>query len=229
MSVLLDLLYPEGAVCLVCGRVSHYGPLCLECGSELKQLELRGSLCQRCGGPMRPGRPCKCDLPERVTARAAWTYGGAAAQLVQTLKFRQVRAAHRVLGEGMARVLRRLPEAEGATVTWITMPASRWRERSYDHAQLLAEYVADDLGLPCRRLLERPEKHELAHQVGLNAEQRAANLAGTFRAAESVSGTVVLVDDVFTTGSTVRTASACLLEAGADRVLALTACRTAKE
>ena len=63
-------------------------------------------------------------------------------------------------------------------------------------------------------------------QVELSAAQRRANVAGAYAATKPLRGTILLVDDVFTTGATMSACSATLLRAGADEVHALTLCRT---
>lgn len=109
---------------------------------------------------------------------------------------------------------------EDAVVTWVTMPVSRWRERAYDHAEQLARAIAVLLNRPCLQLLTRHEpKGGLRHQVGLDRQERLENLKGSFVSAAPVSGTVILVDDVLTTGATAMQAAACLREAGAARVI----------
>jgi predicted amidophosphoribosyltransferase len=65
-------------------------------------------------------------------------------------------------------------------------------------------------------------------QVGLNAAQRQTNLAGAFGARKIISGTVLLVDDVVTTGATLNSAARALRFAGAQRILAVALCGTPK-
>ncbi len=101
------------------------------------------------------------------------------------------------------------------------MPESRRRDRAVDHSRLLAEAIADKLSLPCRQLLIRRDRRE-KRQVGLNAEQRSANLLGAFRPKENISFPVLIVDDVRTTGATLCRCAAALRSGGADRVFALT-------
>jgi predicted amidophosphoribosyltransferase len=65
---------------------------------------------------------------------------------------------------------------------------------------------------------------EVRDQVGLDARQRAANLAGAFTASRRLSGTVVIVDDVTTTGATLTNAAKALRIAGAQSIFAITLC-----
>lgn len=93
--------------------------------------------------------------------------------------------------------------------------------RGIDHGRLLAEAFAQRRNLPCQPLLIRTR--ETATQQGLNAAQRRKNLHGAFAAAARISTPVLLIDDVYTTGSTTETCADALRAAGAPDVFVLTA------
>jgi competence protein ComFC len=97
-------------------------------------------------------------------------------------------------------------------VTWAPTSAHRRRQRGFDQAELVARRVAGQLGLPCRRLLERDRA-----SVAQTGRHRVERLHGpVFRARPTVCGhRVLVIDDVVTTGSTLRSAAAALHAAGA--------------
>lgn len=101
-------------------------------------------------------------------------------------------------------------------VTWAPTGAARRRRRGFDQAELVARQVARQLGLPCRRLLERAA--DSGTQTGRTRSER---LHGAhFRAHPGVAGRrVLVVDDVVTTGATMRHAAEALRDAGAAEVL----------
>ena len=143
--------------------------------------------------------------------RAAFAFEGTPRELIVALKFRHRRSAAGVLA---AHMVGRLQFAGIDLVTWAPTSASRVRRRGYDQAEAIARAVARQLGVPCRRLLYR------AHGTPQTGKTRSQRLAGpAFRARQPRHGLAVLVvDDVVTTGATLRTAADALRSAGVDRV-----------
>jgi len=146
---------------------------------------------------------------------ATWAllaYEGPGRQLVQALKYRNRRAPLAVLGRAMAGQVDERPEV----VTWVPATPAHRRERGYDQAELLARRIGRDLAAPTRRLLRRGADRP---QTG---RTRAERLSGpTLCARRRAGGTVLVVDDVVTTGASLRAAAEVLRAAGAERVLGL--------
>lgn len=118
-------------------------------------------------------------------------------------------------------IIRQIPE-EGWTVTAIPLSARRQRERGFNQAAVFAQKLAALAGLPYADLLVRPK--ETRAQAELDAARRSANVRNAFavRAAEQLPKSVLLVDDVITTGATLREAAVCLRRAGVQTVWAVT-------
>lgn len=152
---------------------------------------------------------------------AAVPFTGRARDVVLGMKYRNRRAVGRHLA-GL--VVNRLVELgvhqELDVVTWAPTSPRRRRERGFDQGELIARVVARQLGLPCRRILERSSGS--ASQTG---QSRAARLGGpTFRARPDIGGDrVLVVDDVVTTGATLHAAADALRRRGALPVLAAVA------
>ena len=161
------------------------------------------------------GRPPH-DQPEGVVAVLPFT--GRTRSIVLNLKYRNRRAAGRHLA-GL--VVNRLIELDAHhdldVVTWAPTSRRRRRERGFDQAELIASTVARQLCLPCRRLLERSDERS-GTQTG---RDRTARLVGAgFVARPGLEGQhVLVVDDVVTTGATLRAASDALASRGATSTL----------
>ena len=142
---------------------------------------------------------------------AAFAFEGVARELIVALKFRHRRSAAAVLA---AQMVRRLGLDQVDVVTWAPTSARRVRHRGYDQAEAIAQAVARHLGVPCRRLLYR------AHGGPQTGKSRADRLVGpAFRARRPRPGlSVLVIDDVVTTGATLRTAAEALRSAGVARV-----------
>lgn len=110
-------------------------------------------------------------------------------------------------------------------VTWVPLSHRRRAERGFDQAEALARAVARRLELPTRSLLARHGGDALT-QARRDRASRLAAMRGRFVARGRVAGSVLLVDDVLTTGATAASCARVLLEAGADRVGVLTAARS---
>lgn len=104
-------------------------------------------------------------------------------------------------------------------VTWVPLSRKRLRKRGYDQAKLLAECVARKLSLPCVSILRKTVHTAPQSQTG-SAEKRRANISGVYQVtAENIAGkTILLIDDIVTTGSTFSECARMLGMAGAERV-----------
>ena len=188
---------------------------CAGCGSRF------GWLCDSCAGAAASA-PGPAAMEGIECSVAPWAYVGAPRSLILALKLRGARSAAAPLIVGMARACRRTGVSP-ACVTWVPARRTDARRRGFDHAEVLARGLARELGLPAARSLAR--RGVQADQSGLDRRARLANLAGAFVAPRPVDSSLLLVDDLVTTGATAMACAAALRAAGGRRIVLVTACR----
>jgi len=240
VTALLDLVFP--AFCPVCRRRLGDGrrdPLCGGCWAALEPII--APYCRVCGIPFQTfptgdadrsvGRlcgPCRARSPLFSYARSAVRYEGVAREALHAFKFGARRALAAPLGDLVAGLG---PEALPVSVPDLLVPVPlhvrRERERGFNQALLLAARVGRAWRVPVRSdVLVRTVP--TVSQTDLSAEARRANVRRAFalRRPELVAGRhVLLVDDIYTTGSTVGECARCLEDGGAATVGVLTVAR----
>lgn len=148
---------------------------------------------------------------------AGWCHEGAAAELVRSLKYGRMTGHVTPIADRMASEIGAGCNAD--LVTWVPCSPSRRADRGFDQGELLARAVARRLGLRARRLLRRLDNQP---QTARSREGRLAGPRLIVRRGGAL-GSVLVIDDVCTTGSTLRAAAVALLGAGASGVTAAVA------
>jgi predicted amidophosphoribosyltransferase len=157
-----------------------------------------------------------CSPPHCSDALVALSYVGLVRDLMLGFKYRNHRAVAPLFAEVLLARLRAIPDIGRIdVVTWVPTTRERRIARGHDQAETLARIVGRTLGVPVRKLLER---ETVGHQTGHSREQRLVGVALRARTM-SVSSTVLVIDDVVTTGATMRMAKRALHLAGASRVI----------
>ncbi len=184
---------------------------CAGCGA------LDVDVCEGCRAALAPRVVRRALLPG-VEVVSALEFDGVAARVIRAMKSDGRTGLARALGPALAAALAAAPA--GSTVT--TIPASRAadRRRGYRPVDLLVRR-AGARAVPLLRM-----RRASADQRGLGRAARRVNVAGLFLARTPPAGPVVVVDDVVTTGATLRDAVSALRAAGADHVVAVTLAHT---
>lgn len=141
---------------------------------------------------------------------SALAYDGDVRRRVVDMKYGGRRSFARELARQLADAVRSDTDMRIDVVTWAPTSSSRRRHRGFDQAAVIARHVARELGVPCRRLLVRETR------VAQTGRSRVARLAGPrFRALDTRRPRrVLVVDDVVTTGATLRAAAHALTASG---------------
>jgi ComF family protein len=219
-ATLLDAVFPPRCVTRGCGGAGSWW--CARCLAAVQPLP--SPRCGRCGLALAGAACLRCASRPPSFRRAACggVYAPPLRDAIHALKYRGVRPLAEPLGRLAAAALG--PVAPETLVVAVPSHGSRVAERGIDHTALLAASVARALGRPAVPALER--RRPTRPQVGLTPRERRANVAGAFRAVGPVAGhSLVLVDDVLTSGATGEACARELLAAGA---LAVDVCTVAR-
>ncbi len=196
---LLDLIYP---------------PRCVICGKALP-LNADG-LCAACAkGASERLRRYLAVGTHSVECRAPWRYHGPIRDAIFRFKFHGEHSLAASFGKQMAQCASGFLPLDAVVPLPVSEP--RLRERGYDQSVLLAQALAREIDVPCRELLRKIRDNPAQHT--LPASKRAENVRDAYRADGAANGLrILLVDDIVTTGETVRSAAGALFDAGAVRV-----------
>ena len=208
-KLLADLVYPRRAMCMGCEDIFglERDDLCEEC---------RVRLAESWVGPRVPNRRFRLD-----GAAYAYNYRGPAGGMVRKLKYGSVWVLAEDMGADIARAAEQLRMENLRFATAVPMHPKRLRERGKNHAELLARSAAARLSAEYVEILYRTR--DVPQQARLSAPERRRNLKDAFAVfpeyRELVKGaTILLVDDVCTTGSTAKNCAEALRNAGARKI-----------
>jgi competence protein ComFC len=157
---------------------------------------------------------------KELTAFSVYNYSGSVAKLVRGYKYN----GRRYLADFMAGEMSKALNEDFDSVCYVPLHKKRLRQRGFDQAELLAKSISKTMNIPFKNVIERIRNTKT--QVSLGLKQRQENMKGAFAASGQISGNVVLVDDVLTTGATAGECAAVLLDAGASNVFVLTFARS---
>ena len=214
LGAVLDLLFPPK--CPFCRRVVNRTGVCEACEKALPWTEEGTGLHKGAGG---------------LVCAAPLFYEGAVRESLLRLKFHGESHLAGPLGTLIARCAAERFSGEFDIVTWVPVGPKRLRERGYDQARLLAEAVCRVWEISPERLLEKTGDNPA--QSGLtDSDARRANVLGMYAVpfpTRAAGRRILLVDDICTTGATLRECIRTLKDAGAASVVCVTAALTRPE
>lgn len=214
LSCHVKLAKGENVLCDICKSLIGVPPLnhCDKCGAEISD-----EYCSTCA---------ETDFCFEFS-RSVYGFQGPIQHLIHELKYNGRLASAKYLAEGLCQFLKDNADYKGYNcIAAVPLHPVRKRERGFNQSELLARSLAKNSGLEYINPIKR--KHYTKSQTLLHKDERLKNLSGAFciRKGQNVTGkNVILVDDVFTTGSTLNEVSKVLLQAGASKVAGLTASR----
>ncbi|MEO1767014.1 ComF family protein [Thiobacter aerophilum] len=201
--------------CVLCGAPTAQGQVCPRCGAALP---VSSGGCPVCAGPGedRICGDCLREPPPYTRCIAALRYEFPADELIQALKYRGALALAPILAEWLARAVAHAPRPD----LIIPMPLfpARARARGFNQATEIARPLAHRLGVRLDTT-SLSRIRDTAPQAQLSLPERRRNVRDAFACARTVAGLhVALVDDVMTSGATLREAARALKRAGAAEI-----------
>ncbi len=255
---LLTLAYPQACrLCSGSVESWNDGVVCSACwhNPQLTKLFTNRDACPKCGIPLPPRqqfapsapvdsttnssqasatfplRPCgRCDAMPFAYARACGEYAGSLEANVLFLKS-EPHLCHRLRQVVAQTYAANLPVLESDFVMPVPLHAARQQERGFNQADLIAQVIGADFHIKrCADSLVRAKNTE-RHRAGMDEVDRAKSVARAFKVVTPdllKNRSILLVDDVFTTGQTLSAAAQTLIDAGATQVNVLTLARVVR-
>lgn len=214
--------------CVSCGRITDGDYLCDYCQEMLEYADPL-KRCIKCG-MLKKNCVCRYRVFRFNGCIAPFFKKDPAQRIMYSFKFRRKYRAAEFLAMQMAFCVKneyRSIKFDG--VCFVPMHLSRKRKRGFNQSEVLAEKIAQILSLPLLNPLSCVKSARSQHKIK-DYKKRFENVKGIYKANDTAAGkTLLLVDDIMTTGATLDECSGSLLRAGADAVYCVTALRTEKK
>ena len=221
VKLIKEALFPPAFTCDACGIETFGATLCPEC---LKNTVFNNAaFCPICGRKTVHKEicmECKAKPPLFESAISALVYEGTAITLIH--KFKNGKAYLKDYFSDL--IVQKLDELDKFDfITFVPMTKKAERKRGYNQSRLLADGISERTGVPVADIIEKIK--DTGEQKRLSGKERTKNLEGSFKAKSSralLDKTVLLVDDILTTGATADAVCRKLFTAGAKKVLLAT-------
>lgn len=208
----LDLLFPRK--CIFCGEVmSGEGEACPRCEEQLSRLQ----------EPL-----CRENVGKLDRVYCALYYEKNVPDGIAAFKFLGKSRLHRYFVEQMLlQMAPQLEEEHCDLIVCVPMYPAKEQKRGYNQSALLAQELSRQLGIPCSDCLRKIKKTKEQHKLSGSARRTAQK--NSYFCGSLCGEKVLLVDDIYTTGETMKECARALREAGASSVIGVAICNTPKE
>ncbi len=222
---LLDILYPPR--CPFCDRVTAtQQEICLKCRTKIRKIT--EPLCKKCGKPLDNERmeycmDCQKSQPAFVQGKALWIYEKKVKNSIYRFKYQNKREYAFVYAKELAETCGEwIRRKQIDLIVPVPLHKERKRSRGYNQAEILAKELGRYLGIPVSTKLLVRVKNTKPQKL-LSAAERKNNLKKAFKTVENIVQLkhirhILVVDDIYTTGSTLNSAALALMEAGVTEV-----------
>lgn len=230
----LELIYPEKNTCFICDKYDEeIGEkyICYDCEKNSKKII--PPVCSKCSKPINYDKStnlCKeCCAEGRYfeMSKSLYSYEGNIKHAIYNFKYYNKPYFYKLFGNLMIDYINKENYLNFDYILSVPLHPSKLCQRGYNQSELLARHISDSLSTPYLDALKRTKKTE--KQSEHNKEERKRNLKDAFFVKDSfdkiINKSVLLVDDIYTTGSTVNECSKVLINYGVNKVYVLTIAR----
>lgn len=226
---IVRFLWPE--VCPFCERVYKEG-ICPKCKIELRKLQIKEPKCMKCGKPVKNQEQEYCyDCAHNVHTYdrgfSVWLHKSLIRQSVYQFKYHNRRCYGSYYADAMAdlykEIIQNMQIKHPDVIIPIPLHKKRRKIRGYNQAEIIADHLGNLIRIPVKKQWLLRKKYTDPQKI-LNRKERKKNLEQAFGVSETFRPvrTVLLIDDIYTTGSTIDSSAKCLKAEGVQRVYFLT-------
>lgn len=233
LNFLLTFIYPKA--CMSCNTLLNYNTkieLCDNCAKDFNPY--RGNRCITCDRPIDNTGECSICKSEKIyfeKGYCVYPYAGAVRNTILNFKFKNMALYYTYLGSKMTEYYFEYIMESYDYITAVPIHKKKLKIRGYNQAELLAEYISEQINIPYCTVLKRTVNTK--PQNALNKKERVVNIKNAFSLIDNINiknKSILIVDDIFTTGTTINECCKVLKKAGAFKVdfLSLSAKRETK-
>lgn len=226
----LDLLYPEKNICFICEEhdsSAKNAHICYNCLQEMTFL--KGPRCSICGKPLGKGylqdkcHECINEKHYFTKAISPLEYTGIVKEAIYKYKYGKKSYMYKALGHILVQALQDEPFDYVDIIVPVPLHKKKMQKRGFNQSELLAQYISKSLNIPLNKKdLVRVRNTDTQNKLGKS--ERYKNVKGAFKVQnnQAFNGlTVLLIDDILTTGATADECSKVLIKSGAKKVYVL--------
>lgn len=233
LNFLLTFIYPK--TCMSCNTLLNYNTkieLCDNCAKDFNPY--RGNRCITCDRPIDNTGECSICKSEKIyfeKGYCVYPYAGAVRNTILNFKFKNMALYYTYLGSKMTEYYFEYIMESYDYITAVPIHKKKLKIRGYNQAELLAEYISEQINIPYCTVLKRTVNTK--PQNALNKKERVVNIKNAFSLIDNINiknKSILIVDDIFTTGTTINECCKVLKKASAFKVdfLSLSAKRETK-
>lgn len=223
LNVFMDMLYPRNLSCVLCHEESD-GELCSKCLGSI-QFNI-GPICLSCGRMIMKSDYLichQCKTFERYYDRgiSVAVYDDFISKLLYDLKYHDKKYIAHMIASYMVDYIVKLDlDVEFDYIVPVPLHQERYKKRGFNQSELIGKFVSEMTGVPLNTILSRTKNTKPLS--AMTADERVRILSDAFELKAPILGNIIIVDDIFTTGSTLNACAKVLKSNGADFILGVT-------